>query len=425
MRRRSYYYRSGTPTWRRILLLVLGGGFVLFLAVEILLRLVGGRFLTTNPSLAEYYQLRLATSQGEPIANSSNYGLKVKFSSPLPYTLVPNQSSPHWHINPQGMRDKEPLPQVKPANEFRIFLVGGSAAFGQYAPDNESTIGEILEQKLKERVKQQRQFPQNFQPPSLPFFAEQVEAALALPPRIPDREYRVINSAVPGYTSQEELTLLAHEILRLQPDYIIVLDGYADLLPPQPLSYQLDLWLRQPGLHFRQSLGYRLHRLWSQLAIVRLGKRLSTPPPIPQRHYKLAANWAERWQKYRFNLKQMGKLAAGKPLLVILQPEITGSGNRSDRQEQQILGQLDQTYQEVIQQSLGMLTPATLKMDLPGATVRNYYQIFRQFPQAAFVDPIHFTVAGNQYLAEQILNEVVRTIQLTPNAPPPNPSLAE
>ncbi|MFN3362259.1 MAG: hypothetical protein ACK421_12680, partial [Pseudanabaenaceae cyanobacterium] len=83
--------------------------------------------------------------------------------------------------------------------------------------------------------------------------------------------------------------------------------------------------------------------------------------------------------------------------------------------------QLDQNYQETIKQSLGTLTPESLKPDLPGATLRNYYRIFSQFPQAAFVDPVHLTVAGTEFLAEQILNDLIRTIQIVPNAPPEAP----
>ncbi len=417
--RRNYYYRSPQRPWWQGALLIMGGCLALVLVLEILLRLFGGNFLTINPTLAEQYQLTLATAQGETIVGSPPQGLKVKFSSPLPYQLVPNQSSPYWQINSQGMRDKEPVPQAKPPQELRIFLLGGSTAFGNYAPNNETTIGELLEQKLQTRVAEQRQFPQKFQPPVLPFFIEQVEAALNLPPRIPDRTYRVINSAVPGYTSKEELSLVSHEILRFQPDYLIILDGYADLLQPQVLSSQLDFWLQHPGIHFRQTLMKRMAQAWEQLAIVRLVKKLSPPAPLPLTAQKLDPNWLDRWQQYRFHLKQIAKLSQGKPLLIIIQPEITGNSPRNTPEEQKILNNLDQSYRQVISQSLGSLNPDNLKADLPQATIRNYYNIFQKFSPPAFVDPIHLTAEGNQYLADRIFAEVVNTLRLSPGAPPP------
>jgi len=399
--------------------MILGGGLALVLVLEILLRLFAGNFLKIEPTIGERYQLALATSQGEPIVGSPPHGLKVRLSSPLPYELVPNQTSPYWHINPQGMRDQDPVPQAKPPQEMRIFLIGGSTAFGLYAPSNDKTIGELLEQKLQNRVAEQRRSPQKFQPPVLPFFIEQVEAALALPPLIPDRTYRVITSAVPGYTSQEELSLLSHQILRLQPDYLILLDGYSDLLPPFPLSQQFDFWLQHPGVYFRQSFGARLRRFWEQLYLVRLQHKLSPPAPIPLDKPKLDPNWLDRWQKYRFHLKQMGKLAADKPFLVILQPEITGNLPRQDEGENKILANLDPTYRQIISQSLGSTTPQSLKSDLPRATIVNYYNLFKNFAPPAFVDPVHLTPAGSEYLAEAIFQEIVKTIRLTPAAPPP------
>jgi lysophospholipase L1-like esterase len=425
MRRRNYYYRSPQRPWWQVGLLILGGLLALILVLELLLRLFGGNFLKINPSLKERYELSLATSQGEPILGSPPHGLKVKFSSPLPYELVPNQTSPFWQINPQGMRDGRPVPQVKPPQEVRIFLLGGSTAFGSYAPNNESTIGALLEKKLQARVAEQKTAPQKFQPPVLPFFVEQVEAALALPYRIPDRTYRVINSAVPGYTSQEELSLLSHEILQLQPDYLILLDGYGDLMPPAPLTRQLDFWLQHPGVYFRHTLSQRLGRFWRGLYLNRLIQKLYPPPAIPLVKPKLDPNWLDRWQKYRFHLKQMGKLAQGKPFLLIIQPEITGNLPRRDESETKILDQLDSDYRQVINQSLGSITPETLKSDLPQATVRNYYSIFKQFPQPAFVDPIHLTPAANEFIAEQIFHEVIKSFRLNPEAPPPVPDFVE
>jgi hypothetical protein len=148
------------------------------------------------------------------------------------YSLVGNQKSNFWRINEQGFRDDNPVPLEKPKNEIRIFLLGGSTAFGQWNASNQATLASKLEARLNERVAQQKRSPEKYRPTTLPFYKPELEKALALPIQLREGQYRVINAAVPGYTSGNELAQLALQILPYSPDAIVVLDGYTDLMLP-------------------------------------------------------------------------------------------------------------------------------------------------------------------------------------------------
>jgi hypothetical protein len=161
----------------------------------------------------------------------------------LGYSLVENQQHKFWQINAQGFRDRDPLPLVKPQNEIRIFLLGNSTAFGYGSSSNSKTISDQLETRLQQRLEQQQTTPEIYQsdlpltdtkqPKKLanPPKAKQQEN-LAKPPKIKPGKYRIINAAVPGYASGNELAQIALQVLKYQPDLIIMLDGYQDLMLP-------------------------------------------------------------------------------------------------------------------------------------------------------------------------------------------------
>ncbi|MEL6578723.1 MAG: SGNH/GDSL hydrolase family protein, partial [Cyanobacteria bacterium J06621_12] len=175
------------------------------------------------------YQLDFVSPQAINRANTQD-SLLAKSSMSVGYSLVENQQQDLWQINEQGFRDRENVPLVKPKGEVRIFLLGSSTAFGYGSPNNSSTISAQLESRLQQRLKQQQTSPQKYQPSLLPFDKAEREKSLAKPAKIRQGNYRIINAAVPGYASGNELAQIALQVLKYQPDLIIVLNGYQDLL---------------------------------------------------------------------------------------------------------------------------------------------------------------------------------------------------
>ena len=134
-----------------------------------------------------YYSFSCYTSDGKQINKLRGY-LKLVLNPFSGYTHLPNQVTPYFSINSQGFRAKKEY-QAK-TGQKRIIVVGGSTAFGTGLLRDEDT------------------------------FCAQLEKLL------PDSE--VINAAVIGYHSGQEMVYLLTDLIDLKPDLIIALDGAND-----------------------------------------------------------------------------------------------------------------------------------------------------------------------------------------------------
>lgn len=102
------------------------------------------------------------------------------------------RNNPRFQTNSKGYRGRE-FPARKPDGIFRIIALGGSCTFGLGSPFSYAS--------------------------ALQFVLNQNSA---------EREYEVINTGVPGYTSFQGLKLLRTELIGYQPDLIIVYFGWND-----------------------------------------------------------------------------------------------------------------------------------------------------------------------------------------------------
>ena len=110
--------------------------------------------------------------------------------------LIPNQSTDSITINDLGFRGAE-FSVIKPADTYRIFMLGGSTMFGAGATSDETTIPGYLQYFLNEKD-----------------FGFDIE---------------VINSGIQGADSNTESNLIEQKLVRLSPDLIIIYDGWNDL----------------------------------------------------------------------------------------------------------------------------------------------------------------------------------------------------
>jgi GDSL-like Lipase/Acylhydrolase family len=121
----------------------------------------------------------------------------------------------HIHINAQGQRDDLDRPLLKPAGVYRVVVLGDSFTFGGKTP-LEQTFGRDLERNLR---------------------------SLDGP-----RDYEVINLAVPGYNTEQEMLSLREQGLAYHPDLVVVnfvlndANRMAQLVPKDP---HLPLSLRR------------------------------------------------------------------------------------------------------------------------------------------------------------------------------------
>lgn len=451
MRRSKYYSSSSNKPkhWLRngLLLIFVGLPLALVLAefaARNIVQATGADRQLSNPedvSVEQAYRLQLRDANGKAYPNLPESGqLQIRRSAFLEYELLPEQSNKFWQINKQGFRQSQPLPVTKANGEVRIFILGGSTAFGGMAPDNQSTLAPKLEKLLNDRVKEQNDKPAKFKPPLLPLYADQVEAVNLLPPRIREGKYQVIAAAVPGYTSSHELSLLAHRIMAYSPDCVIVLDGYEDLKTPGYAAKQagignVEQLVQAPSELYRQHLTSQFDDWVNSLYLVKVSRRWVLPAIAPSLGSTnsqlfgadlLPSNDADRKgriERYKYNLRQMAKLASGIPIAIAIQPEITGKNNLTS-EEAKIVKDLGNDYSDRIKAGYAQIEAEIASgknKDLTSANpklrVVNFYRLFNGFDQQAFHDPIHLTDPGNQKLAKELSGVVQDIFAIEPKFP--------
>ena len=405
----------------------------------------------TGSEIAQAYRLNFVTKESSSNqANSNQNSLTAKPSISVGYQLVGNQEHKYWQINEQGFRDRDSVPLAKPKNEIRIFLLGGSTAFGYGNSDNAATISEHLEQRLQKRLQQQKTSPHLYKPDLLPFDKEKKQKYLAKPSKIKPGNYRVINAAVPGYTSGNQLAQLALQILKYKPDLIVILDGYGDLMLPSNEEAtqipQLKQYLDNQQTGFSGYVAQVIKPLEQKSYLVKIARnrwlnsqksRRKADFFLNEQTSKLVQHLPpdetelqKRVDRYVSHQKQILSLSAAArvPLVVAIQPEITGRNpSQLTDTEGEIATQLGRTYIKQVKASY----PAFIKANqqLAQAFPHNIkavdlYQLTDRYPSPSFIDQIHLNQAANQKVAEQLYYAIssLPKMQVVPTqAPPPKP----
>jgi lysophospholipase L1-like esterase len=133
-----------------------------------------------------YYWWSSHTHDGIPIGRSSG-PLKLALHPFAGYSNLPHQNTPHFSINNLGLRGGDIRKDEK--TQKRIIVVGGSTAFGTGLQHDAETFAQHLEHLLNAEV---------------------------------------INAAVIGHASGQELVYLLTDLVDLQPDLVITLNGGND-----------------------------------------------------------------------------------------------------------------------------------------------------------------------------------------------------
>jgi hypothetical protein len=143
-----------------------------------------------STQVTPYYWPSLQTHDGIALGTRSG-PLKLVLHPFVSYANLPNQKTPHFSINNLGFRGGS-IPKDQKTKK-RIIVVGGSTAFGTGLQSDDETFARRLEYLL---------------------------------------DAEVINAAVVGHASGQELVSLVMELVDLQPDLVIALNGWNDYERP-------------------------------------------------------------------------------------------------------------------------------------------------------------------------------------------------
>ncbi|MGK7912550.1 MAG: hypothetical protein AB4050_13895 [Synechococcus sp.] len=418
-----------------------------------------------EPGIVTAYRLDTRTPQGLTVTPDRRPGqLMATYHPQLGYRLMPDRRTDYWSINSSGFRDDDEIAVETPDGEIRIALLGGSAAFGQFSSTNSSTIAEQLETLLNQRVARQQEAPDEFQPERLPFFADRVSEVLALPPRIRTGNYRVINAAVPGYASSNELVGYLQHVAAYEPDIVVVLNGYADVMLPSDRWGAEGVDIERLAVASQRGMGrlawLELKEWFRTLTLVRgFGYYVLSSEPEPEWRSFLGVNQfafypetaretnsqvdasedgisivrvpkddaeqRQRLDRYQQSLEQLVQLTSGmnRELLIVVQPELTGRDPQvlSSTERAIALG-LGNTYRTVMPDLFEHLEAVAQEVAQGSdrATAIGLYGEMSEMDGAAFYSPDSLTDEGNAVVADRLFEEVTQMLVVFPRLFDPN-----
>jgi hypothetical protein len=335
------------------------------------------------------------------------------------YRLNPAYGRVDRQHDAQGFRRERDVSLEKPSNTVRIFITGGSTAYG-YATN------------MPEDTDNRWRFLYNNQ--TIDYYLEQ-----ELNQAFPSKHWEVINAAAPAYQLSQELAQIESVLLHYRPDCVILLDGYNDIdalwkgasenydpyatvegseqfnLLANPGSFRslvffLAEWLRA------NSAGFRLmeDHLWSietqRHAAERKTAQVSNPVPFSDLTPMEQARFATAHSQlgyYTHTVRQIHRILGldGVQAIFLLQPvvfvthkQLTGSEQRILQDEIRLRGRSYGFEQLLPEIDAGMT--ATARQD--GFVFLNLTDVFDQTSEQTFSDDVHLTPDGNRIIAERL-----------------------
>jgi lysophospholipase L1-like esterase len=297
------------------------------------------------PSLQTHDSIALGTRSGT---------LKLVLHPFVSYANLPNQKTPHFSTNSLGFRGGNIRQDQK--IKRRIVVVGGSAAFGTGLQSDADTFAQRLEYLL---------------------------------------DAEVINAAVVGHASGQELVSLVMELVDLQPDLVIALNGWNDYDRPLTSKFrgsngfaEIEEQLKTLQSVTDDSLLTRVSNLY-WILFPNITKKLE---PLWLRLFRKGEQTGETdlglaGAVYAANMIKMRRISETfhSAFLCVLQPD-------RDKQERY------RTFREMAKmhlQQAGIVALDLSELDELGIKAEWY------------MDEMHLDAAGNQAIAQIIANKIV------------------
>jgi len=170
-------------------------GFLIYLTEELLIQYHGkmSEFAATSQAVEDKSHMAYET----PGQNHLTYSQisRMQYNYFLGYWPAPNTRGNGYDINNAHFRYSENLLPSKEPNEIRVFVTGGSAAFGAGA-NQEQLYTNVAETLFKNKY--------------------------------PGKKIRIICAGVGAYTSTQERIFIENHILKYEPDIIVMYSGWND-----------------------------------------------------------------------------------------------------------------------------------------------------------------------------------------------------
>lgn len=169
------------------------------------------KYALSRTYLAQVYPDNPAMARRDFTRPVSHYDYDFNPGVCLEYNTL--KGNRYEYANNAGFRDPRTISMEKPADEFRIFIVGGSTAYGLGAVGQAVQAMEWYGLEFRETI------------------PHQMEMILNATAPIPGKKIRVYNAAVWGYSYQHHLMRYVTKLRRYSPDLIVSIDGANEIAP--------------------------------------------------------------------------------------------------------------------------------------------------------------------------------------------------
>jgi len=298
-----------------------------------------------------------------------------------PYTvfgLIPGYRSDTVNINSLGLRGPEIV--EKREGSLRIAVIGGSAVFGGEVPDDNKTFCKLLEKDLKD---------------------------------IYGIDAEVINAGIPGFVSMQELILLEDTLIELNPDLVIVFDGFNDVLTilKREKRPNFPWWFSELERVYNTSITKLfMEKKLKKYRPTKFILRWLNERKERRRVKAYDVNARQIWF-YGRNLDMMCHLlkSYGIKTLLVFQPVIIYKPQLSPIEEN-IIDDLNPDYIMAVRKMCDMAQDEMSRVaDMNNVDFLNGMYFFDSFNENIFLDEVHFNQRGHDIvgrrLAEQIVTE--------------------
>lgn len=275
-------------------------------------------------------------------------------------------------INSMQFRNAREVVIPKPEGIFRVFLTGGSTAYGNGAPSDGRTIAGYLEKELNEKMSNKV-----------------------------GKTFETFTMASSAWASTHERIAIENLLSELEPDLIISLSGNNDV--HWGVGGKNIFWFRT---YFDKNIFNCIKYIYSQCRGVNLDENI-LPAPQPIAPPIVAARLLKNVRLSVFALSRNRT-----PYLFVLQPTLAAVSKpltaRENRILQRRISQMPehQKYFKSCYQAIDQVLSSEEGEDL------HYLNLSSVFDESAkeeiFIDSYHFGDRGNEIIARAIANSVIR-----------------
>ena len=282
---------------------------------------------------------------------------------PLPIThYEPNQKTDTVTINSHGFRGEELGQGKMDDEEYRIFVLGGSALYGIFATSDNTTIPGYLQEFYNEFTT--------------------------------DRDVRVINAGVNGHESFAETYIVKNKIIDLDPDLIIVFDGWNDLGAPLEREYK-----EPTGIEHLEQYSLVIRKYYKTIDFYEFIERVWEKQIGENKRYvndgtadQKSELWKSRWKE----ICELGEKENFK-VIITLQP-IVGAGNKVLADWE--LRHVEEAAGHVA--SYNFMRDKLNELETNCAGTEDFTDIFDNETGLIYFDYVHMGDAGNRIVAEKM-----------------------